>query len=215
MTRRSRRAALHPLILAAGIALALSGCAPEAAPVAEPSSAPETASPAEAPAPSPDAVDDQIASILVRADAIEYLDGAGEPIAGARDAYAGPVEPALARLTELLGEPATETYESQLTEGTGTMSRWNGLAIEQFPAGMVADVPDAPTWGVRLEAASAGELELVTVDGLAIGDPVPDGLETSACNSRMAEVVGTVGVEVDGDPSVVAIRAPVYTDACE
>jgi hypothetical protein len=87
--------------------------------------------------------------------------------------------------------------------------------IEEFPIGMVADVPDAPTWGVRLESASAGELELVTVGGLRVGDTVPDDLETSACNSLMAEVVGTLGVEVDGNPSVAAIRSPVYTDACE
>jgi hypothetical protein len=202
------------MALAAALALALAGCTPgeSAAPTPTAPVAPATETPTPTPPPIADA---EVAAILVRADAVEYLDASGEPIEGIRDRYAGPVDPVLARLTELLGEPATETYESQLTDGTGTFSRWDGLAIEQFPAGMVADVPDAPTWGIRLEAASAGVLELVTVDGLSVGDPVPDGLEVSACNSPMAEVVGTVGVEIDGDPSVVSVRAPVYTDVCE
>ena len=107
------------------------------------------------------------------------------------------------------------TYESRIAEGSGTLYRWDGLVVEAFPAGVVADVPDAPTWGVRLESASAGALELFTVDRLRIGDPAPEGLQTSVCNSLMAEVVGTQGVEVDGGASVAAIRSPVSTDACE
>lgn len=215
MMHRRHTAVATALVFA--VSLALTACAPDPAPSPAPS-APEptpAASPAEAPSPSPDAIDDEIASVLVRADAIEYLDGSGEPIEDARDAYAEPVDAALIRLTELLGAPAAETYESGYTEGSGTQYRWNGLVIDAFPAGMVAEVPDAPTWGVRLESATAGQVELVTVEGLRVGDPVPDDLEISACNSPMAEVVGGVGVEVDGAPSVAAIRAPVYTDACE
>ncbi|MGR0220363.1 hypothetical protein [Agromyces sp. ZXT2-6] len=211
MIRRTRTAVLPVLALAGS--LALTACA--ASPASSPTPSASEAAPAETPAPSPDAADGEIAAILVRADAVEYLDGSGEPIDGARDTYAEPIDAALARLADLLGDPAVETYESHFTAGTGTLYRWNGLALEQFPVEMVADVPDAPTWGVRLESASAGELELVTVDGLRVGDTVPDDLETSACNSLMAEIVGTVGVEVDGTPSVAAIRSPVYTDACE
>jgi hypothetical protein len=211
MIRRARAAVLTALVVAGS--LALTACAP--GPSASPTPTASEAAPAETPAPSPDAADGEIAAVLVRADAIEYLDGSGEPVEDARDAYTEPVLAALGRFTELLGDPATETYESHFTEGSGTLYRWNGLVIEEFPIGMVADVPDAPTWWVRLESASAGELELVTVGGLRVGDTVPDDLETSACNSLMAEVVGTVGVEVDGNPSVAAIRSPVYTDACE
>jgi hypothetical protein len=215
LTRRPRHAALPALILAAGLALA--GCA------AEPSSSPtptaSEAAPAESVEPSPDAAvieaEPEVVALVVRADAVEYLDQAGESIEEARAPYAGPVDAVLVRLTELLGDPAVETFESQFTEGTGTVHRWNGLAVLEYPAGMVADVPDAPTWGVQVDAATVGELELVTVDGLGVGDPVPDGLEISACNSPMAEVVGTVGVEVDGSPSVTSIRSPISTDACE
>ncbi|MEI5582749.1 MULTISPECIES: hypothetical protein [unclassified Agromyces] len=46
-------------------------------------------------------------------------------------------------------------------------------------------------------------------------DPVPDGLEATACDSLMAEVVGTLGVDMGGTPSVTSIRSPIYTDVCE
>ncbi|GAA4060036.1 hypothetical protein [Agromyces indicus] len=214
MTRPARRTAAATLVLIAGLALV--GC------TAEPATAPTTTptpTPAETPVtettPTPDAAGGEVAAILVRADAVEYLDASGAPVRDTRDAYADPVDAALARLTELLGDPVVETYESRYTEGTGTLHRWDGLAIEEFPAGMVADVPDAPTWGVRLESASAGGIDLLAIDGIRVGDPVPAGLERSACNSAMAETVGTQGVEVDGGSAVVVVRAPVYTDVCE
>lgn len=206
-----RTAVSSALVLAVGFAL--TACAEDPAPSPTPTGS--VATPTVTPTPSPDAADDEIGSVLVRADAVEYLDSSGEPLDEARDAFADPVDAVLARLADLLGEPATETYESHYTEGTGTLYLWDGLVIEEFPAAMVADVPDAPTWGVRLESASTGELDLVTVGGLRVGDPVPDGLETTACNSAMAEIVGTTGVEVDGASAIAAVRSPVYTDACE
>ncbi|MGR2753114.1 hypothetical protein [Agromyces arachidis] len=213
MIRRTRAAMLPALVIAASLALA--ACAPSSdgspTPTASEAASVETASPTpDAPDPEP-----EVAAILVRADAVEYFDGAGEPIEGARDPYAEPVDAALARLTDLLGEPAVETYESQFTEGTGTFHRWNGLAVMEYPVGMVAEVPDAPTWGVQLDAAAAGGLRLVTVDGLAVGDPAPDDLERTACNSLMAEIVGTRGVAVEGSPTVRYISSPISTDVCE
>lgn len=205
MTRSSRRAALPALIIAAAIALPLAGCAAEPAPA--PAPAPTSAEPAA-----------EIGSVLVHADSLGYLDGDGVRVDGVRDAYAEPIDAALARLTALLGDPVDQTYESPYTSGTGTLHRWNGFALDEFPAEMVADGPDAPTWGVRLESASAGGVELATVGGLAVGDPVPAGLETSPCGALMAEVVGTLGVQIDVDGTEVAvagIRSPIYTDACE
>lgn len=213
MPDRSLTPALTAFVVAA--TLALTACAGE--PGSSPTPSATDAAPAEAVVPSsePAEAEPRIAAILVRADAVEYLDASGGPIDAARDPYADPVDTVLVRLTELLGEPAVETYESQFTEGTGTLHRWDGLDVVEYPAGIVADVPDAPTWGVQLEAASVGGLQLVTVGGLAVGDPAPDDLERTACNSLMAEVVGTVGVEVDGTPTVTSIRSPIYTDACE
>lgn len=214
MIRRTRAVVLTAVVLAAS--LPLTACA--ASPSSSPTPTASEAAPASTPAETPAAVDGEVASVLVRADALEYLDSSDQPVDGARDAYTEPIDAALTRLTEMLGDPTAEVYESQFTAGTGTLHRWNGLALDAFPAEMVADVPDAPLWGVRLESESTDDLALVTVDGLGVGDQVPADLETSACGGLMAEIVGTLGVQVDVDgteSAVAAIRSPVYTDACE
>lgn len=211
---RHRRSTLIAALATAGLVLALAGCAaePAPAPASAPASAPTT------PASEPVPANGDLASVLVRPDALEYLDGDGVAVEDARDAFSEPIDTALARLTELLGDPADETYESPYTSGSGTLYRWNGLALDEFPAEMVAEGPDAPVWGVRLESESVDGIDLVTVDGLGVGDAVPADLETSVCGALLAEVIGTLGVEVDLDgteSAVSGIRSPVYTDVCE
>lgn len=206
-----------PVVRQRAVLLSMTGCL-----AASPAEVPPSAS-AAPPAPSSasqsaEPSDDEIVALLVRADALEYLNDAGDPVAGARDAYVDGAETAIARLTDLLGEPTTETYESRYTPGAGTLHRWDGIAVDVFPAEMVAETPGSPSWGVRLESNTAAGLALATVDGLAVGDPVPTGLETSACGSPMSEVVDGIGVEIHADAAGAAVdlvRSPVFTDACE
>jgi hypothetical protein len=212
--RPARAVTVRAAVVVVAIAvLALSGCAAMQAPAPVNSTVP--ASPSESPI--PDAGELEVAAVLVRADAVEFLDPSGETVDEGRVAYAEPIDAALARLTELLGEPATDTYEA-FASGSGTLREWEGLVLDAFPEGMVGEQADAPTWGVRLEAASAGDLDLVAVGDLAVGDTAPDGLPTSACNSLMAEIVGGLGVEIevdDAEATITGVRAPVFTDVCE
>ena len=78
MTRRSRRAALPALILAAGLAFALSGCAPEAAPAAEPSSAPDTTAPTSTATADPL---ESVTTVVLRPEHLDLVDAAGTVVA--------------------------------------------------------------------------------------------------------------------------------------
>lgn len=185
MTRRSRRAALPTLTLAAGLALAISGCATEAAPAAEPSSARETAAPE--PMPSADPLD-SVTTVVIRPEHLDLVDAGGAVVTEV--SYDGEATDIAATLEVVFGAaPEIEENGGSCCEAPRTTNyRWDGFHVVDDHMGSFTDDeervwidddgPDVRDMNVRVsaDAAIVGDVAVVAENGFAIGDDI-DALE--------------------------------------
>lgn len=185
MTRPSRVAALPATFtLAAGLALALAGCAPQAAPAAEPSSPPETTAPAPTPSADPLA---SVTAVVIRPQGLDLVDGGGTVVEEL--SYDDDAVTIAETLAAVFGTDAEiEEDPGACCEGPRTtIYHWDGFRVFDDHVGYFTDDdernwideggPDLRDMNVRVaaEAAAVGEVAVTAGDGFAIGDDI-DGL---------------------------------------
>ncbi|WP_353827469.1 hypothetical protein [Agromyces sp. SYSU T0242] len=185
MTRHLRRTALPVLILAAGLGIALSGCATDAEPEPQPSVEP-AAAPA-APTSSADPLE-SVAAVVIRPQGLDLVDGGGTAVTTLSfdDETAEIVE----TLSSVFGSDARVEEDPGVCceAGRVTTYTWDGFRVIDDHMGQFSDDaertwldddgPDVHDMNVRVTVASAavGEVAVIAGDGFAIGDDL-DALE--------------------------------------
>lgn len=181
MTRRSSRATLPALILSAGLALALTGCATEAAPSAEPSRAPENAAPE--PTPSADPLE-SVTTVVIRPEHLDLVDAGGTVVAEL--SYDDEAASIVTTLETVFGGPAEiEEFGGVCCEAPRiTTYHWDGFRVADDHMGYFTDDdervwidedrPDDHDMNVRVsaEAAMVGDVAVTADSGFAIGDDI-------------------------------------------
>ncbi|BDZ65950.1 hypothetical protein [Agromyces mangrovi Wang et al. 2018] len=185
MTRHPRRGALPLLVLVAGLAVALSGCATAAEPEPQPSVDPPAASTA------PTSVADPLESVttvVVRPQGLDLVDDGGTAVATL--SYDDEAAAIVETLSTVFGSDArVEEYPGACCEaGRVTNYLWDGFRVIDDHMGHFSDDeertwidddgPDVRDMNVRVAADSAavGGVALIAGDGFAIGDDL-DALE--------------------------------------
>ena len=213
MTRTLRVGALAAAALS--LVLALSGCF---GPTPTPTPTPDAASPRPTPTATPPAepVDPltTVTSIVARPEAVELRDATGAVVV-ALD-YLSPPADAVATLTTVFGrEPVDESYDGSSHFPPSTAHRWDGFELweQRYVGRWEGVVPelslDRPAFMVLFNAASAGELELSTVDGRHAGESWDDlmavqglRLNPSDCSGPYLDYIEQDDVNADGEPYV-------------
>jgi hypothetical protein len=189
LTRRSRRAALPALAVAAALSLALAGCAPEAAPAAQPTSAPETA--AAEPTPSADPLE-TVTTVVLRPEHLDLVDAAGTIVAEL--SYDDEAVAIVETLATVFGSDAEiEEFAGLCCEAPRTTNyHWDGFSVVEDHMGSFTD-DDEQVWidedrpdvrdmnvSVVADAAAVGDVALTTSTGFSIGDDLsglPESIE--------------------------------------
>jgi hypothetical protein len=221
LTRRLRRAALPALTLAAGLALALSSCAPEAAPAAEPSSPPETAAPA--PTATADPLE-SVTTVVLRPEHLDLVDDGGVVVTEL--SYDDEAVAIVETLAKVFG------IDAEIEEDPGvcceaprmTIYHWDGFQVLDDHMGYFTDDdernwidedgPDVREMNVRVAAESAaiGDVAVTAADGFAIGDDLDalDGRVDHAGGPDWVQVPLETGAElgpemIEGMPNAYSV----------
>ncbi|MGR0220362.1 hypothetical protein [Agromyces sp. ZXT2-6] len=231
MARRPPYAALPILTLAAGLAIALSGCAPEAAPVSEPDIAPGTASPAATPSPDPL---DSVTAVVIRPGGLDLVDAGGAVVA--EHSFDDDAVAIVETLATVFGSGAEiEEVAGVCCEAPRmTIYHWDGFQVMDDHMGYFTDDdernwidevgPDVHEMNVRVaaETAAVGGVAVTAGDGFAIGDDIDalDGRVDHAGGPDWVQVPLETGPElgpemIEGMPNAYSVIVQVAGPAAE
>jgi hypothetical protein len=213
MTRTLRAGALTAAALS--LMLALAGCF---GPTPAPTPTPDATSPrpTATAAPTAEPVDPltSVTVLVARPDALELRDASGT-VVRSLDYLSAPAD-AVATLTTAFGSaPVDEAYDGSSHFPPSTAHRWDGFELweQRYVGRWEGVVPelslDRPAFMVLFNAASAGGMELSTVEGRHAGEGWDDlmaapglRLNPSDCSGPYLDYLEQDVVNADGEPYV-------------